>query len=94
MLKVIAEAIAMQPDDYKVKSRCVVYTDLRIIGALLLREFYPAIRLTEMGHLFGVDHTSVIHNMRVGNGYIHVGQQPFLSKYLTAKNAIECWITK
>ena len=94
MLKVIAEAVGMQAGDYRVKCRGVVYTDLRTIGALLLREYYPDIRLTEMGYLFGTDHTSVIHNMKVGNGYLSVHQQPFLSKYLTAKQLVEQWITK
>src|ERR1039457_1594674 len=64
MLKIIALALDMSYDCFRMKSRIREITELRFIGALFLRMNYPYITLHDIASLFGgQDHSSIISGL-------------------------------
>ena len=81
MLRVIAKALGMSPDSYKLKNRERYIVELRFIAALLLRRNFPKMTLHQIGTLFGgQDHTSII------------GDPRFVTKYNTALQSVNLWL--
>lgn len=92
LLEVVAGVLKMELSDYKKKSRAVYYVDLRRIGAMLLKRTYPSMTLSEIGDMFGQDHSTIINYLITGTGYLQVVQQPFMSKYVACEEAVDEWI--
>jgi len=95
MLKVIAIALEMSPDCYKMKSRLRIISELRYIGALFLRRNFPMLTLYEIGSLFGgQDHTSVISGITRAYELINTGDVKFINKYNKALQSVDLWLQK
>lgn len=92
LLEVVAKVLKMEVSDYQVKSNKVYYADLRRIGAMILKRAYPHMNLTEIGSMFGKDHSTVIHYITTGIGFLQIKQQPFLSKYVMCEQAADEWL--
>ncbi len=93
LLSVVACSLNMDTEDYKIRSRARSYTDLRFIGAFLLRTFCPAITLQQISVLFGQqDHTSVHNGIVRAAGFLSVGDDEFSSKYHLALKSVNEWL--
>ena len=93
MLRVIAIALDMTMDCYKMKTRVRSIVELRFIAAMLLRSNFPKITLHQVAALFGgQDHTSVMSGLSRAYDLIYAGDQRFIDKYNTALQAINIWL--
>jgi chromosomal replication initiation ATPase DnaA len=95
MLDVIAISLNMSPVCYQLKSRKQMITDLRFLGAMMLRQKFPGITLKEIAALFGgQDHTSIMNGIEKAHAYIHTGDCRFTPKYYTARRSVNSWIVR
>jgi chromosomal replication initiation ATPase DnaA len=93
MLHVIALALDMSPDCYRLKSRIRNIVEMRFIAALFLRQHYPMLTLEDIARLFGgQDHTSVMSGLARAYDLIHTEDQRFLKKYNTALKSVNLWL--
>lgn len=93
MLRVIAIALDMTTDCYKMKTRVRSIVELRFIAAMLLRSNFPKITLHQVAALFGgQDHTSVMSGLSRAYDLIYAGDQRFIDKYNTALQAVNIWL--
>ena len=95
MLNIIAGSLNMSPACYRKKSRSREISDLRFIGAFLLRTYFPSMTLHQISFLFGgQNHTSIMNALTRAGQMIATGNQEFTNKYLTALKAINKWLRK
>ena len=93
MLRVVAIALDMSPDFYKMKTRQRDVVELRFIAAMLLRSNFPKITLHQVAALFGgQDHTSVMSGLSRAYDLIYTGDQRFIKKYNTAAQSVNLWL--
>jgi len=95
MLRVIASSLNLNATCYRWKDRCRTIVELRFVGALLLRKYYPLITLQQIGLLFGgQDHTSVINSLQKANNLLDTHNAAFTAKYNVALNSVNTWLRK
>ena len=95
MLRIIAAALQMDVNAYKVKSRERNIVELRFIVAFFLRSYFPCITLQQITRLFGgQDHTSVMNGLSRTAMLLATGDQRFITKYETALNSVNKWLRK
>lgn len=95
MLYIIALALGMSPDCYRMKTRERHIAELRFLGAHFLRMHFPEITLNQVAMLFGgLDHSSIISGLMRANNLIYTGDQRFLAKYNTVLKSINLWLRK
>lgn len=93
MLNVIALALDMDPKSYRMKKREREIVELRFIAAMLLRNNFSDLTLSQIAALFGgQDHSSVINGLARAYNLIHTGDLHFIHKYNTALNAVSRWL--
>lgn len=93
MLRVVATALNMSPDCYRMKTRIRNIAELRFIAAMLLRSNFPKITLHQVAALFGgQDHTSVMSGLSRAYDLIYTGDQRFIDKYNKALQAVNVWL--
>jgi chromosomal replication initiation ATPase DnaA len=93
MLRVIAIALGMNSDAYKLKTRERHIVELRFIAALLMRRNFPKMTLHQIATLFGgQDHTSIINGVARANDLIYIGDPRFVKKYNTALQSVNLWL--
>ena len=93
MLRIIAIALGMNPDAYKLKTRERHIVELRFIAAVLLRRNFPKMTLHQIATLFGgQDHTSVMSAVARANDLIYTGDPRFVKKYNTALQSVNLWL--
>lgn len=92
MLGIIAEALNMSVVTYKMRSRLRDITELRFIGALLLKENFPTITLCQIAAFFGgQDHSSIINGIARAQNLIYSRDERFLAKYTNALKSVNKW---
>jgi len=95
MLHIIAAALNMNVACFILKGRHRDIVEMRFLGALLLRRYYPEITLKQIGLLFGgQDHTSVINALIRANELLDTKDLSFTHKYRTVLNKIERWLSE
>lgn len=93
MLRLIANALSTDFEEFKAKTRRRDIVELRFIGALLLRRFYPQVTLKQIGRLFGgQDHTSVINGISRAYDLLETNDIIFCTKYNKALNTVNLWL--
>ena len=93
MLRVIAIALDMTPECYRMKTRVRSIAELRFVAAMLLRSNFPKITLHQVAALFGgQDHTSVMSGLTRAYDLIYTGDQRFINKYNSALQAVNIWL--
>jgi chromosomal replication initiation ATPase DnaA len=69
--------------------------ELRFIASIMLRRYFPALTLQQIGAYFGgQDHTSVINAISRAHNLIYVRDSGFIKKYNTAINSVTAWLRK
>ena len=95
MLHIIAVALGMNPDSYRMKTKVRHIVELRFVAAILLRRNFPTMTLHQIATLFGgQDHSSIISGLARANDLIYTGDPRFLKKYNTALKAVDLWLKK
>ena len=95
MLHVIALALDMSPECYKMKTRVRNIVELRFLGGLLLRQYFPALTLCQIAAYFGgQDHSSVINAISRAHNLLYVGDAQFLKKYTTVLKSVNSWLKR
>jgi chromosomal replication initiation ATPase DnaA len=95
MLHVIALALDMSPECYRMKSRVRNIVELRFIASLFLRQHFPALTLHQIAAYFGgQDHSSVINGLSRAYNLIYMQDAQFLKKYNTALKSVTTWLRK
>lgn len=95
MMHVIALALDMNPECYRMKTRVRDVVEMRFIASLLLRQYFPALTLQQIGGYFGgQDHTSVINGISRAYNLIYVRDISFTKKYNAATRSVDAWLTK
>lgn len=95
MLHVIALALDMSPECYKMKTRVRNIVELRFLGGLLLRQYFPALTLCQIAAYFGgQDHSSVINAISRAQNLLYVGDAQFLKKYTTVLKSVNSWLKR
>jgi len=95
LLHVIALALDMNPECYRTRSRVRSIVELRFLASLLLRRYFPALTLQQIGAYFGgQDHTSVINGISRANELIYVRDASFVKKYNTVINSVNSWLKR
>ena len=95
MLHVIAIALDMSPDSYKLKTRDRNVVDLRFIGALFLRKHFPMVTLFQIAEIFGgQDHSSIISGIARAHNLLYTGDERFTTKYNAAQNSVNLWLER
>ena len=93
MLAIIASALGMSPDCYRMRTREKNIVELRFIGALFLRRNFPLVTLQQIAALFGgQDHSSVINGLSRAYGLIYSEDERFLKKYNAALQTVDVWL--
>lgn len=93
MLRIIAIALDMSPECYKMKTRVRSIVELRFIAAMLLRNNFPEVTLHQIAAYFGgQDHTSVMNGLARAYDLIYAGDQRFIKKYNTALQSVNTWL--
>jgi len=93
MMHVIALALDMSPEAYRMKTRIRTIVEMRHLAALLMRQNYPGITLQQIARLFGgQDHTSILSGMARAQNLIATGDQRFIKKYNTVLNSVNRWL--
>jgi chromosomal replication initiation ATPase DnaA len=92
-LNIIAASMGMHPDCFKIKGRSRDVVELRFLAALLLRRYFPDIRLKQIAALFGgQDHTSVMNALTRANDLLYINDLAFTTKYNNTIKTINQWI--
>jgi chromosomal replication initiation ATPase DnaA len=95
MLRIIAIALDMNPECFRLKNRQRNVSELRFIGAALIRRYFPNTTLHQIATLFGgQDHTSVISRLSRAYDLLCSGDMRFITKYNTALNSVDLWLRK
>jgi len=95
MLKIVALALDMKYECFRKKSRIREITELRFIGALLLRMNFPCVTLNDIARLFGgQDHSSIINGLARAHSLIYTGDLRFVKKYNTAVKSVDIWLKR
>lgn len=95
MLKIVAIALGMNPDCYKMKTRVRNVVEMRFIAAMFLRANFPDITLNQIANLFGgQDHSSIISGLTRGHNLIYTGDLRFMTKYSTVQKAVNIWLRR
>lgn len=95
MLHVIALALNMNPEYYRMRTREREIAEMRFLGAHFLRSHFPRITLHQIAALFGgLDHSTVISGLMRAQDLIYTGDIRFINKYKTAAKAIDIWLRK
>ncbi len=93
MLHVIALALGMHPDCYRMKTKARHIVELRFVAAVLLRRNYPTMTLHQIATLFGgQDHSSIISGLARANDLIYTGDPRFVMKYNNALKSVDLWL--
>ena len=93
MLRMVANTLNVDYEHFKTNSRKRDIVELRFIGALLLRRFYPNVTLKQIGSLFGgQDHTSVINAVSRAYKLLDTKDIIFTTKYNNALNTVNLWL--
>jgi len=93
MLYIIAATLNMDPESFSIKGRSREVVELRFLGALLLRRYFPDIRLRQIAELFGgQDHTSVINAVTRANELLYTHDLAFTTKYNNTIKIVNQWI--
>jgi chromosomal replication initiation ATPase DnaA len=94
MLHIIAIALDMNPRCYKMRTRTRNISELRFIGAVLLRRHFPDITLIQIASFFAQDHTTIISGVTRANNLLYSGDLRFIKKYNTALKSVYLWLRK
>lgn len=93
MLQVIANALHMSIDNFRVKCRKREVVELRFLSSLLLRKFYPRLTLKQIACLYGgQDHSSIINGVERATDLLETKDIAFTKKYNTALNTVTQWL--
>jgi len=93
MLHVIALALDMNPQCYKMKTRVRNIAEMRFIAAIFLRQNYPTLTLQQIAKLFGLqDHTSIMSGLARAYNLIETGDTRFIKKYNAALKSVNSWL--
>ena len=93
MLRLVANTLNISYDHFREKTRKREVVELRFIGALLLRRFYPQVTLKQIGSFFGgQDHTSVINGISRAYKLLETNDIIFCTKYNNALNTVNLWL--
>ena len=93
MLRLVANSLNVGYEQFQAKTRKREIVELRFIGALLLRRFYPHVTLKQIGSLFGgQDHTSVINAISRAYNLLETNDIIFCTKYNNAINTVNLWL--
>jgi len=93
MLRVVAIALDMYTECYRLKTRVRTIVELRFIAAMLLRSNFAKITLHQIAALFGgQDHTSIMSGLARAHALIYAGDPGFMKKYNTALKAVNIWL--
>ena len=93
MLHVIALALDMNPECYRMRTRVRHIVELRFVASIMLRQYFPALTLQQIGGYFGgQDHTSVINGISRAHELIYIKDASFIKKYSAAMRAITSWL--
>lgn len=95
MLHVIALALDMNPECYRWRTRVRHIVEMRFIASILLRQYFPALTLQQIGaHFGGQDHTSVINGISRAHELIYIKDASFFKKYSAATRAVSAWLDR
>ena len=95
MLHVIALALDMNPNAFKMKTRIRNIVEMRFLGALFLRQNYPTLTLQQIAKLFGgQDHTSIMNSIARAYSLIQAGDPSFVAKYNTVLKSVTTWLKR
>lgn len=95
MLHVIALALDMNPEGYRMKTRVRSIVEMRFIASVFLRQYFPALTLQQIAAYFGgQDHSSVINGISRAYALIHTRDSQFLTKYNTALKSVTAWMDR
>ena len=93
MLRVVAAALDMAPECYRMRTRIRSISELRFIAAVLIRSNFPKVTLHQIAALFGgQDHTSIINGLTRAYDLIYTGDQRFIGKYNKALQSVNIWL--
>jgi chromosomal replication initiation ATPase DnaA len=95
MLRVVAIALSMSPECFKLKTRLRNIAELRFLGAIFLRMHFPMLTLHQIAALFGgQDHTSIMSGIARANNLIYTGDLRFIQKYNLVLNSVNLWLRR
>lgn len=95
MLHVIALALDMNPNAFKMKTRIRNIVEMRFLGAMFLRQNYPTLTLQQIAKLFGgQDHTSIMNSISRAYSLIQTGDPVFVAKYNAVLKSVTTWLKR
>lgn len=95
MLGIIAPALGLKTECFRLRSRTRDIVELRFLAAMFLRRHFPHITLHQIAELYGGhDHTSIISGLARANNLIYTGDTRFINKYNTVEKAVDLWLKK
>lgn len=95
MLHVIALALDMNPECYRMKTRIRNVVEMRFIASVFLRQYFPALTLQQIAAYFGgQDHSSVINGITRAYNLLHIRDAQFLAKYNAALKSVTAWMDR
>jgi len=94
MMEFLEEVLMMPKGSYLIHNRKPDIVALRQIGAVLLRKFYPAITVKQIGLLYGFDHSTICWSLDTAQDRIDTKDSTFHPKYIRALKEVHAWLAK
>lgn len=95
MMHVIALALDMNPECYRMKTRVRSVVEMRFIASMFLRQYFPALTLQQIAAYFGgQDHSSVINGISRAYSLLHIRDTQFVAKHNAALTAVTNWLNR
>lgn len=90
-LRVISDALGMDFELYRTKTRMKYAVYMRHIAAFLLREYYPKLSYPYIAKMFDKDHTTVVHGVQTCKNLLDAKDTAMVSMYNAANEAVKKW---
>jgi chromosomal replication initiation ATPase DnaA len=93
MLEIIADALDVSPDCYRLRSRSRDICELRFLGAFFVRRHFHNVTLSHISGFFGgQDHSSILSGIARAHNLVYTNDDRFMKKYQKALKAVNTWL--
>lgn len=95
LMEIVARALDMKKEDYGQKCRHTRYLNLRMMGCLMLRRYYPQLSLTRIAQLMGGwDHTTIKAIFKNIDNYTETKDARFLGILEIVETEVKQWLAE
>ncbi|MFN4248936.1 MAG: helix-turn-helix domain-containing protein [Flavipsychrobacter sp.] len=92
LLNVVAAALGEDPEKFKWISRKTDVVEMRRLGAYFMKKVFPLIKLTQIGEMFGQDHSTISNTIEQAENMLETNDAAFMANYKIVEFAVNEWV--